>query len=363
MLKAFIKRLAPAVVGLLRIVRPKHQASVEILEPAVPVKLAVVSNAGELPVALNEKLLSRYTTFPSQIIRIQDALVTSDGVAYSALRLENASLVWPRFEIDFGNAYLLRQLASKKKVAAGKNEVLALPFDHWSATNYYHWMIDTLPRLLILEKSAPDCTVLLPEAGASYITETLSLFSFVKYRVIKKDQVVTARQLLVPMLTAASGLQNPLHIREIVGRIKRSISSQSQKPFRKVYVSRERQRRKVRNEQDLLQMIQAKGYELHFFEDLNFREQVQLMSETAVLLTPHGANMTNLMFMNEETTVIELGNNQVPNPCYRTLANSVGLEYFYEPCSTGEVFHEHGDITVDLDSLSASLEKIEKKLG
>lgn len=48
------------------------------------------------------------------------------------------------------------------------------------------------------------------------------------------------------------------------------------------------------------------GFETVYAEDLSFDEQRNLFFETKILVTPHGAGLTNVLFMQPGTKVLEL---------------------------------------------------------
>ncbi len=53
-------------------------------------------------------------------------------------------------------------------------------------------------------------------------------------------------------------------------------------------------------------LLAEHGFEAIFMEDLSLAEQIRLMGETAVLLAPHGAGLTNMMFCAPGTQVVEI---------------------------------------------------------
>jgi capsular polysaccharide biosynthesis protein len=74
-----------------------------------------------------------------------------------------------------------------------------------------------------------------------------------------------------------------------------------------VYVSRIKARgRFVKNEPELVSTLERLGAKIVCFEDLTFLQQVALMRETKLLISIHGAALTNMMFMPNGGRVIEL---------------------------------------------------------
>ena len=66
-------------------------------------------------------------------------------------------------------------------------------------------------------------------------------------------------------------------------------------------------------------------------EALNFEEQIRLMGETRVLLAPHGAGLTNMMFCAAGAHVVEIAEPAYPNPNFYALACAMDLTYWHVP--------------------------------
>jgi capsular polysaccharide biosynthesis protein len=144
---------------------------------------------------------------------------------------------------------------------------------------------------------------------------------------------------------------------------------------RLVYVSRKKARgRKVLNEEAIERQLEKLGYEIFCFEDLSFTEQVVLMSEARVLVSIHGAALTNMIFMREGSSVVEIipkkngifdynivRNSFKHDPCYVRLADAMGHRYNYVECKTDAPWHSGthmANLTVDIENLLEVLKKI-----
>jgi capsular polysaccharide biosynthesis protein len=103
---------------------------------------------------------------------------------------------------------------------------------------------------------------------------------------------------------------------------------------RKIFVSRSRQKfRRLINEKELEPILLKYGFEIVYFEGMPFNEQVKLMQETEILLSTHGANLVNLVFLPSTAIVIEMVNIDFTNDVYYTLAADLNLPYYAIPCT------------------------------
>jgi capsular polysaccharide biosynthesis protein len=127
-------------------------------------------------------------------------------------------------------------------------------------------------------------------------------------------------------------------------------------PFRKLYITRKSaRRRKITNEQNLLDEMNISGFEQVKLEDLAWAEQIKLFSETKVVVSNHGAGLSNIMFMKAGTIVIELKALNNDYWCFFSLARVCNLKYEYILCQATGSDHRNADINVDVDTLIQKL--------
>ena len=77
------------------------------------------------------------------------------------------------------------------------------------------------------------------------------------------------------------------------------------------------------------------------------------MSKSDFLVGMHGANLTNMLFMENESVIIEFMNEKVFNPSYYHLSSSINMKYNYLSCaSTNKISNDsNDDLYIDLDAL------------
>ncbi|MFM6194129.1 MAG: glycosyltransferase family 61 protein, partial [Planktothrix sp.] len=75
--------------------------------------------------------------------------------------------------------------------------------------------------------------------------------------------------------------------------------------------------------------LEPLNFESVVLESLTISEQAELMASASVVLAPHGAGLSNLVFCQPGTKVIELfAPTHIP-PCYRIISNICELEHYY----------------------------------
>ena len=105
-------------------------------------------------------------------------------------------------------------------------------------------------------------------------------------------------KIYIPYYPAPSGnfhKENILKIREaFIKALPENLYSSS--PTRKVWVSRSKARRPVKNYIEIKNFLIDKGFEIVNLEDLSSEEKIKLMSETKILAGLHGSGLTNVIY-------------------------------------------------------------------
>ncbi len=100
----------------------------------------------------------------------------------------------------------------------------------------------------------------------------------------------------------------------------------------RVYITRNQDSasRHVLNELELIQGLIPLGFHVIKMTDLSLREQIYLYSSADIIVTPHGANMSFMLFSHPETTIFEL--NCGGERHYSHIAWHYGIDYFRIKC-------------------------------
>lgn len=87
--------------------------------------------------------------------------------------------------------------------------------------------------------------------------------------------------------------------------------------------------RKVRNEADLRRMLAQRGFECVYPEEMDFAAQVRLFSRAKLVIGQHGAGLSNLLFMQPGTRLIEVHRKLIGR--HRSEFGQVRRSYRYFP--------------------------------
>lgn len=243
------------------------------------------------------------------------------------------------------------KILDKKKIDSG-----IIGVQDWS-NNYFHWMTEVLPRIVVMHQVNPTIPVLIPSnyLQYSFIRQSLERLKIAFKTFDLKSALKVKTLFAIPVPHVGRFNEGLLHsFRDaFIKPINETV-----KPHRLLYISRDKaKRRKVSNELELSSFLMSKGFEKVILEDYTMHEQVQLMQESNMVVSCHGAGLTNIMFMQKGQTIIELKEKNNNYWCYFSLARVFGLDYNYIFCEGDNENHRNANIKVDLHGLSELLEK------
>jgi len=203
--------------------------------------------------------------------------------------------------------------------------------DSMGAHCYYHWMMDLLPKLGILEKAGIKLAsidhFLVREMNDSFHKETLQRLGIDAGRVVqtRHDSHLECERLLMVKFDNGINLKMNRFIPNWIKHIYPPIYPIGNRI--KLYISRPAGvRRGVANEQQILPVLRQAGYTIESMEGLSVKEQAQLLARADVLISPHGGALTNMVFCKPGIKVVELFGRHV-YPFYYGLAQMCGHEY------------------------------------
>ena len=295
---------------------------------------------------------------------LSNCLVLEDGAVFRHLRLVQESVV----NTDQGRLLLhnwkglLRIQVTFKKAKLDRELIYVLV--HNSYRGYYHWLLESLPKLLEAKRAVPSLTLLLPAYyQQSFYAETLHLLGITQVEWLQANTLYRVPQLMLPHAAEKMGNYSVAALRELKeafwGAI--GISSSASVPKR-LYISRRKAtRRKVMNELEVEQVLITYGFQIVCFEDYSFQEQVRLCAGAEVLVGIHGAGLSNMVFLPERATVIEFrkfddGENYFFTQLAVTLRHTYHLVYCTAEDEQKSV--QDADLWVDTTALQTMLKQL-----
>jgi len=337
-MKDIFKKVIDSVIGRVSAILPSLTAAktINVLPVHDEFSYQLPENFDDLPETVKRSyqvIVDSNPTLPTRHLYVyRDVLISYQGAVFKNLSLSVKSLCHPALVKEYSDSFLLKQwLVKPIHVPIGIK--VAVVHDHNSTGNYYHWLIEACPRILLLRKEERNCLLLVPAPTPEYIITTAALLGYNNLFPIKQNEIIKAHTVLLAESVAEHKSfdlrhHDPELLQELRASILRGLNISTVTPFRRIYVSRARQKtRRLYNEDEFVKTIKKFGFEIVYFEHMSFKEQVYLMNETAILIGAHGANLANALFMQPTTTLIEIVNKDIINSVYFRLTSYLKISY------------------------------------
>jgi tetratricopeptide (TPR) repeat protein len=259
-----------------------------------------------------------------------------------------------------------------------------------SGNVYFHWMVDILPRIEILQRWGVNLEeidwFLVNSCQQPFQRETLKALGIPEYKIIESDRhpYIQARKLIVPSFSGYLGWLSPQGLEFLRRVFLTGKPPQLQKTFasdnryidgklpiltqeieflldlpaetnyfskknpvsdchgashiypERIYISRSKcSYRQVINEEQVIEILSRFGFVSVLLESMTLQEQIALFSRAKVIVAPHGSGLTNIIFCESGTKVIELVSPNYIRHYYWAIGQQLNLEHYY---LTGESF-------------------------
>lgn len=261
-------------------------------------------------------------------------------------------------------------LSTPKNSADGLELDHAVPLIHRWARNYSHWTEEWLTQLEgvahYAEVTGEQPTLLIPSDPPDFIPESLSVLGYSPDEYVEMTDRVQVDRLVLPSIRRCWSSTSDDYIRDISGLewvreqvlANVSLSTDRTTPS-KLLISRQEdaETRRIVNWDEVESFLSRRGYETVILTELDFREQKRLFSGADVIVGPHGAGMTELMYASD-AAVLELFREDYIVPVYYEMATGLGHEYGCLVCDS-----KRGDLVVETEELHSAVKAVEEAAG
>ena len=251
--------------------------------------------------------------------------------------------------------FLIKSLFKKKRII---NEGLWL-IDNWSH-GYFHWFGDVLQKYYALKKEGSKLILPYSYSKIDFIITSSKILN-IELEFIHQDEILKCNNLIIVPTTFISGNFYDNLMMTIQSKFSKIIN-QKKTTIKTLYISRKQTgRRKVKNEKEVSKLIKESGGKTLILEELNWTDQLSYFNNCEVLISPHGASLTNMLFSSSSVKIIEFRHqNSKAQNMYFSLSSSLKLDYFYIKCQGDGEDPHISNINVPLDELNLILKNIDK---
>ena len=238
-----------------------------------------------------------------------------------------------------------------------------------NSKNFFHWFLDVLQKLEFIDQSRDQILnfkykIIIPNGyNNSYSRKSLEAFDLNFYYQEKNEIIISEQSILLPNI-APTGNYRKNQVLKLSQRMKNHWTKNITNNLnnKRIYISRKNaQRRKLKNEDEIIPILKKYGFTILDFDKLNFEEQLKNILNSEILISIHGAGLTHMLWMNQKSKVLEIRARDNSNDnCYFTLASDLGHDYFYVIADkTDPKKSDHlSDLTINKSYFLSQLQKM-----
>lgn len=318
--------------------------------------------------------------------RAQNVIVTRSGMCFQGPLMLSDSV-----HVDYGFRKSLATYATgigsllTRGVRYHRTTREAIVFHNLWTGGYYHWMTEALPRLFAVRDRWSTSAIVMPHHAPNpwllrWIENVGQFEEVVRF---EGGRNLWLPRVLIPHCPTRQDEFDVLNLQRVKSELFASIGvDQRSRADRRIFITRRNARwRKIPNEADVVARLEPLGFEIFDFDKLDYEGQVRTMSEAGILVSLHGAGLTNLMFMRPGSHVVECAmrpafpltynrfrKTHLANPSYVRLARLFRVNHHFVFCEldmsnvpksrTKKITANDYDLIVDVDKLLATLGEI-----
>ncbi len=228
----------------------------------------------------------------------------------------------------------------------------------WAA-NYYHFNIDVLGKVMVTSKflNLTDCEFIL-NCWRPFQREVLTL-SGLSYRWVGYDSILSG-SIFVPSLAGTSGAP-PLETLRFVRSLIKDPEPTGTGKY--IYISRAKSKRKILNEESLLEAMQQYApFEKVILDGMPVSDQIGIFRNAEIVVGSHGAGLVNCLHMKNPLGVFEIFGSKYQASMFRNICKELRITYGCtgtdsDLLSAGQSTGWDEDYFVDIQAVIHDLEK------
>ena len=181
---------------------------------------------------------------------------------------------------------------------------------------------------------------------------------------MKQNQIISPEKnthlltdvLIVPSFPIHTGNPTPRVCNFLRKTFLKKPSVNELKKYERIYISRgDVKKRRVGNELEIVEFLSKKGFNKVVLDGLSIEKQAKIFNSAKVIVAPHGAALSNLVFAKKNTKIIEIFHPDYVNVCFWALSNCVDLDYYYFMGEKTDYFNLDLGMKINLQKLKDTL--------
>lgn len=225
------------------------------------------------------------------------------------------------FQKEYLDKLLKNHLVVKTMLVDPNEELFdIIPLLSRLSNNYYHWTTESIARLALFQQSHPELFerfhILIAADAPSFVKDSLLyLFKLPSNKIISwgnNDRAKVSNCLLIgyPCIrneaTSMSYIYHPSIYKIIHALSLKNIESDNDTATYLIVSRANVHERKLKGEEKIISLFPDIPFQLVYTEKMNFTDQVKMFRNAKIIIAPHGAGLSNLVYVNNNPLVIEI---------------------------------------------------------
>jgi len=292
-----------------------------------------------------------------KLIHLKNVYVSPFGIVYKNINVIKESVYSMYNPRSFYLSYF-KKLFLKKVINI--NDECTIAHNSYFQ-NYYHWLLEAVPRLFLLKDKAHKLSLVLNENSPSFINQYVSLFGFKNIVYIPDDYLARVKEISFTTFTSRGlAMHEPLIKEMAEWLLNKNNIKINQNPTRKIFITRKYAKyRRLLNEDEVINYLTSINFEILTLEDYTISEQMKIFNESAYVIGTQGAGMANLIYAFNCKLLITIIHEEHQDEAYFNQTNMHNTPCYYFQCKgAGTIsFKNNDDITADLVNLKRVCDK------
>lgn len=200
--------------------------------------------------------------------------------------------------------------------------------------NYYHFLIDNVPRLYAISKiDEKEIYFIIPKGISRYQLEILNIFLDDRFRIIPigLNEVWKVENFYFSSFCSSncSGFMPKIYLDFVKNKMKGVYGIKTNKKDLRIYISRSKDRwRHIINENQIYNILTKYGFTIIHPRDESIKNQIKLFNSAEIIISSFGSGLSNLIF-SDNCKVLELFPPYEVKSHFFMLSKALGLDYYY----------------------------------
>lgn len=241
--------------------------------------------------------------------------------------------------------------------------------------SYYHFTIEYLARWYLFAKSNLKYDYIDYDEKNQFQRDLFKLLDIPERKKIPKhfqNVPIQANELIVPdfinnweehILPNGRIHCMKQYLPNWFDQVHKNLRQKSNSSVKRIYISRSKvYRRKIANEDDIIKLISNYGFRVFYMEDLDLDKQISLFNNAEVIISAHGAALSNIVYCSSTFKLLEIFPKNYFDSSYRILTRFLKCDYNYlvgESINNSNLDPQKENIYVNCEKLKKWLIKLD----